>query len=128
MLITACQGPDRTVTPAEQGSMAQGPADLTSAVASSPAPFSQETAETLTAQYFGGLNREARYQRYKGLFIVIDTTNLTVADSSARFRARVEGRVWANPNRDTSTLPYIDTLVFDARWDGSGWVARINEQ
>jgi hypothetical protein len=85
-------------------------------------------AETLAAVYFSDLNRAAKYPRYKGLLIAIDTPLPSGLDGTAAFRARINGRIWETPNGDTATLPYRDTLSFTAAWDGEKWTARANDR
>jgi hypothetical protein len=92
-----------------------------------PRPFDRELAETLAAMYFSDLNRAAKYPRYKGLLIAIDTPLPNGLNGAAAFGARINGRIWETPNGDTATLPYRDTLAFMAAWDGQKWTARVNE-
>lgn len=102
-------------------------AETDTTTAAPPRPFDRETAETLAAMYFSDLNREAKFPKYKGLLIAIDTPLPVGAGGTAAFRARIDGRIWNTPNGDTITLPYRDTLAFTASWDGQKWTAGVRE-
>jgi hypothetical protein len=126
--MASCDGPSKSVPSTGRQDSTLSADTSADAASTPPALFDPETAETLTAMHFSELNREAKYQRYKGLLVDIDTIFPSGPDGSQRFRALVWGRRWENPSRDTTTRPYQDTISFMATWEGRNWSARVSNQ
>jgi hypothetical protein len=129
LLLTAfgCAGPAEK-TPSTDGLEKGNNDTITGTAGIAPPPaFDREMAETLAAMYFSDLNREAKYPRFKGLLIAIDTPLPGGPEGAADFRARIDGRIWETPNGDTLTIPYRDTLAFTATWDGVRWTVRVKD-
>jgi hypothetical protein len=84
--------------------------------------FTLEMAETLVAKHYSGLNLEAKYPRYKGLLIRIETI-LPARGDSFDFTCTIHGRKWPTPNRDTGTLAFRTRESFTAYPQNRQWTA-----
>ncbi len=86
-------------------------------------PPGKEDAETLVAKYYSARNREMKYPFYKGLGLeIIEVKSITGTDSF-RIEAKVTGRKWLNPNKDTLTLPFEEKRTIRTLRNKDGWQA-----
>jgi hypothetical protein len=82
-----------------------------------------EEAETLIARYYSTRNQELKYPFYKGLGLkILEIKRITGTDSFLVF-AKVNGRKWPNPNKDTVTLPFDENKSIRAFRNGPLWQA-----
>ena len=84
-------------------------------------PPDMEEAETLVARYYSTRNEELQYPFYKGLGLKItEIKRLSGTDSFLVF-AKVNGRKWPNPNKDTLTFPFEEYKNIRAFKNGALW-------
>lgn len=86
-------------------------------------PPGKEDAETLVARYYSARNRELKYPFYKGLGLEILEVNGIKGTDSFRIEAKVTGRKWLNPNKDTLTLPFEEKRTIRTLRNKYGWQA-----
>jgi hypothetical protein len=98
-------------------------ADTASTPLSQPIiPPGKEDAETLVAMYYSARNRELKYPFYKGLGLeILEIKSITGTDSF-RVEAKVTGRKWPNPNKDTLTLPFEENRTIRTIKTERGWL------
>jgi hypothetical protein len=86
-------------------------------------PPDMEEAETLVARYYSTRNQELQYPFYKGIGLkILEIKNIPGTDSFFVF-ARVSGRKWPNPNKDTLTFPFEENKRIRAFKNGPLWQA-----
>lgn len=83
----------------------------------------KEEAETLVAKYYSARNRELKYPYYKGLGLEILEVNSIIGTDSFRINAKVTGRKWPNPNKDTLTFPFEEKRTIRTIRNTDGWQA-----
>jgi hypothetical protein len=86
-------------------------------------PPGKEDAETLVAKYYSARNRVLKYPYYKGLGLEIITINSIPGTDSFKIEAKVTGRKWPNPNKDTLTLPFEEKRTISTIRNKDGWQA-----
>jgi hypothetical protein len=86
-------------------------------------PPGKEDAETLVARYYSARNRELKYPFYKGLGLEILEVNGIKGTDSFRIEAKVTGRKWLNPNKDTLTFPFEEKRTIRTLRNKDGWQA-----
>jgi hypothetical protein len=86
-------------------------------------PPGKEDAETLVTMYYSARNRELKYPFYKGLGLDILEINSITGTDSFRVEAKVTGRKWPNPNKDTLTLPFEEKRTLRTIKTERGWQA-----
>ena len=86
-------------------------------------PPGKEDAETLVAKYYSARNRELKYPYYKNLGLEILEVNSIRGTDSFRIEAKVTGRKWLNPNKDTLTLPFEEKRTIRTLRNKEGWKA-----
>jgi hypothetical protein len=84
-------------------------------------PPDTEEAETLVARYYSTRNEELQYPYFKGLGLkILEIKKLSGTDSFLVF-AKVNGRKWPNPNKDTTTFPFEENKLIRAFKNGPRW-------
>ena len=86
-------------------------------------PPDMEEAETLVARYYSTRNQELQYPFYKGIGLkILEIKSIPGTDSFFVF-ARVSGRKWPNPNKDTLTRPFEENKRIRTFRNGPLWQA-----
>lgn len=78
-------------------------------------------AETLVARYYSTRNQELNYPFYKGLGLNILEIKRISGTDSFLVSAKVNGRKWPNPNKDTLTFPFEENKNIRAFRNGALW-------
>jgi|GEM_PF-4910149 len=86
-------------------------------------PPGKEDAETLVAKYYSARNRELKYPFYKGLGLEILNVTPIKGTDSFRVEAKVTGRKWLKPNKDTLTFPFEEKRTIKTLRNKDGWQA-----
>ena len=86
-------------------------------------PPNKEDAETLVAIYYSARNRELKYSYYKGLGLEILDVYPVKGTDSFLVEAKVSGRKWPNPNKDTLTIPFEEKRTIRTIRTNDGWQA-----
>jgi hypothetical protein len=73
--------------------------------------------------FYSARNRELKYTFYKGLGLEILEINSITGTDSFRIEAKVTGRKWPNPNKDTVTLPFEEKRIISTIKTERGWQA-----
>jgi hypothetical protein len=84
-------------------------------------PPDMDEAETLVARYYSTRNQELMYPFYKGLGLNIMDIKRIPGTDSFLVSARVNGRKWPNPNKDTLTFPFEENKTIRAFKNGALW-------
>ena len=84
-------------------------------------PPDMDEAETLVARYYSTRNQELQYPFYKGLGLNIMEIKRISGTDSFLVSARVNGRKWPNPNKDTLTFPFEENRNIRAFRNGALW-------
>lgn len=130
ILLFSCQNKPAKDTNAPANTEGQGvmkdsiDADTSDLATSQPIlPPGKEDAETLVAKYYSARNRELKYPYYKNLGLEILEVKSIKGTDSFRIEAKVTGRKWLNPNKDTLTLPFEEKRPIRTIKKESGWQA-----
>ncbi len=81
----------------------------------------KDEAETLVAKYYSTRNQELNYPFYKGLGLNIMEIKRIPGTDSFLVSARVNGRKWPNPKKDTLTFPFEENKNIRAYRNGAIW-------
>lgn len=84
-------------------------------------PPDKDEAETLVARYYSTRNQELMYPFYKGLGLNILEIKRISGTDSFLVSAKVNGRKWPNPNKDTLTIPFEENKNIRAFKNGALW-------
>jgi hypothetical protein len=84
-------------------------------------PPDKDEAETLVARYYSTRNQELNYPFYKGLGLNIMEIKRIPGTDSFLVSAKVNGRKWPNPNKDTLTFPFEENKNIRAFKNGALW-------
>jgi hypothetical protein len=84
-------------------------------------PPDKNEAETLVARYYSTRNQELNYPFYKGLGLNILEIKRISGTDSFLVSAKVNGRKWPNPNKDTLTFPFEENKNIRAFRNGALW-------
>jgi hypothetical protein len=84
-------------------------------------PPDRDEAETLVAKYYSSRNQELNYPFYKGLGLNIMGIKRIPGTDSFLVSARVNGRKWPNPKKDTLTFPFEENKNIRVFRNGVLW-------
>jgi hypothetical protein len=84
-------------------------------------PPDMDEAETLVARYYSTRNQELMYPFYKGLGLNIMEIKRIPGTDSFLVSAKVNGRKWPNPGKDTLTFPFEEIKNIRAFRNGTLW-------
>mgnify|MGYP006318339033 CR=1 FL=1 len=84
-------------------------------------PPNKDEAETIVARYYSTRNQELNYPLYKGLGLNILEIKRISGTDSFLVSAKVNGRKWPNPTKDTLTFPFEENKSIRAFKNGALW-------